>query len=94
MEMKPGDAAFYIGKLVHGGGENRTTDQYRRALTIPLQAGYLTPEEAYPFLLDVETVRTLPERVQRLLGFRSHQPVGSPGLWGVDAKDIADYLKL
>ncbi|MBC2641980.1 phytanoyl-CoA dioxygenase family protein [Rhodococcus wratislaviensis] len=94
VEMKAGSAALYLGKTVHGGGENRTKNQYRRAMSIALQASYLTPEEPWPFLVDVEDVRPLPERVQSILGFRSQYPKGSPGLYNVDFADLADHLKL
>jgi ectoine hydroxylase-related dioxygenase (phytanoyl-CoA dioxygenase family) len=59
-----------------------------------LQPGFLTPEEAYPFIVDHELARALSPRVQRLLGFRSQYPKGSPGLWQVDYTELADHLKL
>jgi ectoine hydroxylase-related dioxygenase (phytanoyl-CoA dioxygenase family) len=93
VEMKAGDAVFYSGKMVHGGGANRTTDQYRRALTIPLILGFLTPEDALPLVVDRELIRPLPQRVQRLLGFRSHFFGGAP-IWQVNGRDIGDYLGL
>lgn len=94
VEMKAGDAILYTGKLIHGGGANRTKDFYRRAVTIPLIPGFLTPEEAVPLLIDVEAVRGLPERVQRVLGFRSQYPVGSIGLWQANVGDVGAYLGL
>ncbi|MFI2336725.1 phytanoyl-CoA dioxygenase family protein [Nocardia rhamnosiphila] len=92
--MKAGDALFFSGKTVHGGGANVTTDQYRRGLAFAFNPGYLVGEEAYPFLVDREVVKTLPERVQRILGFRSQYPVGSPGLWQVDYRELGEYLGL
>ena len=65
-EMQAGDALFFSGKTVHGGGANRTTDDYRRAVSFALNAGYLTGEEAYPFLVDKEIAKTLSPRVQRI----------------------------
>ena len=93
-EMKAGDALFFSGKTVHGGGANRTTDEYRRAVAFALNPGYLTGEEAYAFTVSMETAKTLSPRVQRLLGFRSQYPTGSPGLWQVDYADLGDYLGL
>ncbi|MFG3022501.1 phytanoyl-CoA dioxygenase family protein [Streptomyces sp. NPDC048254] len=93
-EMKAGDVLFINGKVSHGGGANRTTDCYRRGVAFALQPGFLTPEEAYPFIVDQELARSLPEHVQRLIGFRSQYPTGSPGLWQVDYVELADYLKL
>lgn len=92
--MEAGDAFFYSGKVVHGGGENKTTDQFRRGLAFAFNPGFLTGEEAYPFLVDLETARTLSPRVQRLLGFRSQYPAGSPGLWQVDYSELGEHLKL
>ncbi|MGN5238747.1 MULTISPECIES: phytanoyl-CoA dioxygenase family protein [unclassified Rhodococcus (in: high G+C Gram-positive bacteria)] len=92
--MKAGDALFISGKTVHGGGANLTTGQYRRGVSFAFNPGYLVGEEAYPFLVDREVAATLPERVQRILGFRSQYPLGSPGLWQVDYAELADYLEL
>ncbi|WP_217140069.1 phytanoyl-CoA dioxygenase family protein [Streptomyces sp. AC627_RSS907] len=92
--MNAGDALFISGKTAHGGGANQTDDQYRRAVAFTFNAGYLTGEEAYPFLVDMEIARQLSPRVQRVLGFRSQYPTGSPGLWQVDYADLGDYLKL
>ncbi|WP_063024941.1 phytanoyl-CoA dioxygenase family protein [Nocardia niwae] len=92
--MKAGDALFFSGKTAHGGGANITTDQYRRGLAFAFNPGYLVGEEAYPFLVDRELVKTLPERVQRILGFRSQYPLGSPGLWQVDYRELGEYLGL
>ncbi|ROZ99355.1 phytanoyl-CoA dioxygenase family protein [Gordonia sp. OPL2] len=92
--MKAGDALFISGKTVHGGGANVTADQYRRAVSFAFNPGYLVGEEAYPFLVSRDVAATLPERVQRILGFRSQYPLGSPGLWQVDYAELADYLGL
>jgi ectoine hydroxylase-related dioxygenase (phytanoyl-CoA dioxygenase family) len=94
-EMKAGDVLVFSGKVVHGGGANRTKDFYRRALTVPLLIGYLTPLHATALSLDKELVRGLPTRVQRLLGFRSHW-FGFSGatLWQMQGKDIGEYVGL
>ena len=93
-EMKAGDALFFSGKTVHGGGANRTENEYRRAVAFALNAGFLTGEEAFPFSVSLDTAKTLSPRVQRILGFRSQYPIGSPGLWQIDYADVADYLGL
>ena len=54
----------------------------------------LTVEEAYPFLIDLELVKTLSPRVQKMLGFRSLYPKGSPGLWQNNYEEIANFLGL
>ncbi|MFG2623119.1 phytanoyl-CoA dioxygenase family protein [Streptomyces sp. NPDC048507] len=92
--MDAGDVLLISGKTAHGGGANRTGDGYRRGLAFTFNAGFLTGEEAYPFLVDGELVRTLSPRVQRMLGFRSQYPTGSPGLWQVDYADLGEHLGL
>lgn len=92
--MNAGDVLLISGKTAHGGGANRTGDEYRRGLAFTFNAGFLTGEEAYPFLVDRELARTLSPRVQRMLGFRSQYPTGSPGLWQVDYADLGDHLGL
>ncbi|WP_067663099.1 phytanoyl-CoA dioxygenase family protein [Nocardia miyunensis] len=93
-EMKAGDVIFFNGKVVHGGGANVTENEFRRGVTIPLQPAFLTPEEAYPFLIDLELAKTLSPRVQKLIGFRSVYPKGSPGLWQNNYEEIAHHLGL
>jgi len=92
--MSAGDALFFSGKTVHGGGANRTTDEYRRAVSFAFNPGFLTGEEAYPFLIDMDVVKTLSPRVQRMVGFRSQYPTGSPGLWQSNCDELADLLGL
>lgn len=92
-EMSAGDALFISGKTVHGGGSNQS-DMYRRAVAFTFQAGYLTPEEAYPFLVDMKVAKTMSKRAQQMIGFRSQYPKGSPGLWQTDYEELGDFLGL
>lgn len=87
-EMEAGDACFITGKVVHGGGANTTKDITRRAITLVFQCSYLTPEEAYPFLVDKEIAKTLTPRGQRMIGFRSQFLKDSPGVW---KRDYGEY---
>jgi len=93
-EMNAGDVLFYSGKTAHGGGANRTTNQFRRGVAFAFNAGFLLGEEAYPFLIDKDIARQLPPRVQRLVGFRSQYPAGSAGLWQVNYSELGDHLKI
>ena len=92
--MNAGDALFFSGKTAHGGGANRTSGEYRRAVGFALNPGFLTGEEAYPFLVDLELAKTLSPRVQRMLGFRSQFPSNGAQLWQVDYSELGDYLGL
>lgn len=87
-EMEAGDACFITGKVVHGGGANRTKDFTRRGITLVFQCSYLTPEEAYPFLVDKELAKTLSPRSQRMIGFRSQFLKDSPGVWKRDYSEM------
>lgn len=95
VEMKPGSAVVYSGKVVHGGGANRS-QKPRRALVTPYVLGWLVPEEAYPFYIPLELARTLPKRAQQLLGFRSFSNERHRGgsVWQVDYKELANFLSL
>jgi len=95
-ELKAGSIFFYSGKVVHGGGANRSEDVRRRVIATAFNAGFLVPEEAYPFTVPLELARTLPKRLQQALGFRSfHQrdPLGG-SLWQHNYEELADYLDL
>ena len=82
-EMRPGDALVYSGKLVHGGGANRTTDRWRLAMHLSFLVGWLTPEESSPLDYSDADLAGQSARVQRLLGHRSYAPQPQPGggLW-------------
>jgi ectoine hydroxylase-related dioxygenase (phytanoyl-CoA dioxygenase family) len=93
IEMKAGDVFVFSAKTVHGGGSNRT-DDCRRGMAFAFQPGFLTPEEAYPFIVDLNLAKTLSRRSQQMLGFRSQYPKGSPGVWQSDYHEIANLLGL
>ncbi|RYP12419.1 hypothetical protein DL765_007349 [Monosporascus sp. GIB2] len=52
------------------------------------RCSYLTPEEAYPFLVDKEIAKTLSPRAQRMIGFRSQFLKDSPGVWKRDYGEV------
>jgi ectoine hydroxylase-related dioxygenase (phytanoyl-CoA dioxygenase family) len=89
-EMPAGSGMIYSGKVVHGGGANRTQDRWRFAMHISFVVGWLTPEEASALVYPLDLVRTLPPRTQRLLGFRSYDPAQhrSGRLWLKDFDEI------
>ncbi|KAJ3497093.1 hypothetical protein NLG97_g2164 [Lecanicillium saksenae] len=91
-EMKAGDACLILGKTVHGGGANKTASEYRRAVSFAFQASFLTPEEAYAHITPKEIVRSLSLRAQRVIGFRSQFPTGSPGLWQANYSELGDQI--
>lgn len=93
-EMEAGDVCLFSGKVVHGGGANRTQNEKRRGVAVSVQCSYITPEEAYPFMLKREQMKAMSPRVQKMVGFRSQFPKNSPGLWQVDYAELAEHIGL
>ncbi len=97
-ELGPGDALIYSGYVLHGGGENRTTDQWRKAMHLSFVAGWLTPEESCAIDFTHAELQVQSPRVQRLLGHRSYNPSPSPGggLWlrNVSAIEEAPHIRM
>lgn len=77
VEMETGDCLLFSGKLLHGGGYNRTSDQYRRGLSLSLIRMGLMGEEANAVLVPREIIETMSYRGQAMFGFRSKWPVTS-----------------
>lgn len=92
--MKAGDGLLTTAKVLHGGGANRS-DHKRRIVAMAYNVGWLTPEEAYPFLMPIEIARTLPPAAQQLLGFRSFpNPKRGGTLWSYEMRELAEALEL
>lgn len=72
--MPAGSALLYSGKVIHGGGANTTADEWRIGLHAGFCCGWLRSEENHQLTVPLEAARTMPERVQRLLGYRSYNP--------------------
>ena len=72
-EMPAGSVLFFLGSLYHGGGANRT-DRPRLGVIIEYVASWLRPQENHLLAVPREVVRTLPERLQELLGYNIHPP--------------------
>lgn len=94
--MAPGDMLFYNGKMLHGGGANTTADRTRRVLATAFSFPFVMGEEAWPFTVSAEEVRTYPRQVQSMLGFRSKAPNGQePGFfWRAETQPLERYLGL
>lgn len=72
--MPAGSALLYSGKVIHGGGRNTTTDEWRIGLHAGFCCGWLRSEENHQLTVPIESARQMPERVQHLLGYRSYSP--------------------
>lgn len=93
--MSPGDALIINGKVLHGGGANKTA-RPRRVLLTGFTPGFMLGEEAWPFAISVEEAQSYPPRVQKYLGFWSISNRGEePGfMWRVNGKPLEKHLGL
>ena len=90
--MPAGSALLYSGKVIHGGGANVTEHEWRVGLHAGFCRGWLRAEENYQLTVPLEVARSLPERAQYLLGFRSYAPKAGARLGLVDYDDAARLL--
>lgn len=75
-EMPAGSALIYLGSTLHRGGANTTADTHRRGMFFGFVVGWLRTEETTFLTVPIEAVRTMPLRVQELLGYKPHGPIG------------------
>jgi ectoine hydroxylase-related dioxygenase (phytanoyl-CoA dioxygenase family) len=71
--MSPGSALFYLGSLWHGGGANQTP-RPRLGVILEYAAGWLRPQENHCLAVPRDVARTLPQRLQELLGYDIYPP--------------------
>ena len=90
--MPAGSALLYDGKIIHGGGANTTTGEWRVGLHAGFCCGWLRAEENHQLTVPLERARQLPEVVQHLLGFRSYSPDSGARLGLVDYDDASHLL--
>jgi ectoine hydroxylase-related dioxygenase (phytanoyl-CoA dioxygenase family) len=91
--MKAGAALLYSGKIIHGGGPNTSSDQWRVGLHAGFVLGWLRSEENHQLTTSLERARHFPDRVQSLLGFRSYSQEFGGRLGLVDYEDAARVLE-
>src|SRR5688572_8620383 len=90
--MTAGSALLFLGSTHHGGGTNRTADQYRTGLTMGLDSAAVRQEENMYLALSSEVVKSYPEQIQRLLGW-SYMPDTYMGWVEIDG-EMADPIRL
>ena len=90
--MPAGAALLYNGKVIHGGGANTSTDQWRIGLHAGFVLGWLRSEENHQLTTSLERARGLPAHVQHVLGFRSYAPPKTGRLGLVNYEDAALLL--
>lgn len=87
-EMPKGSYLIYLGSTVHGGGANKS-DMARRGIVMSYCLGWLRQAENQYLSVPKDVASTLPERLQRLLGYFVH----NPNLGAVDGEDPILWLK-
>jgi ectoine hydroxylase-related dioxygenase (phytanoyl-CoA dioxygenase family) len=90
--MRAGSALLFVGSTHHGGGANRTADQYRTGLTTGFDSAAVRQEENMYLALSPEVVKSYPEQIQRLLGW-SYTPETYMGWVEIDG-EMADPIRL
>jgi ectoine hydroxylase-related dioxygenase (phytanoyl-CoA dioxygenase family) len=92
--MAAGSAVIYLGSTIHGGGANRTPDQWRRGMHQSYVLGWLRTEENHYLATPPEIARNLPRAAQELLGYAAHDALADLGgyLGALDLRDPVDML--
>ena len=68
-EMTRGSVLFYDGKVLHGGGANRSTHE-RRGVNITYAVGWVRQEENQFLACPLETARTLDDDLLKMMGYQ------------------------
>ncbi len=71
--MPAGSVMFYVGSVWHGGGANHT-DEFRLGVILEYVVSWLRAQETHLLAVPPEVVRTLPARLQELLGYNIFPP--------------------
>jgi len=86
--MPAGSVLIYFGSLLHCGGANRTAKP-RAGVVLSYCQGWLRQSENQYLAVPLELARTLPERLQRLLGYFVHEP----NLGQIEGRDPIELLQ-
>ena len=69
-----GTALVFDGRIWHGTGANTTAGEKRHGVLTYFCRPWLRPQETHLLAVPPEVVRTLPERLQELLGYNIYPP--------------------
>jgi ectoine hydroxylase-related dioxygenase (phytanoyl-CoA dioxygenase family) len=73
VEMSAGTALIYLGSVWHGGGANHT-DRVRLGVVLHYASAWLRPVENHVLAVPPALARTVPPRLQELLGYNIYPP--------------------
>lgn len=93
VELEPGDAAFYLGSTLHGGGSNET-NRRRRGMHLSYCLGWLRTEDNNYLSTPIDLARTLSRERQTILGYAIHDGIEVNGgfLGAVDWRNPVDLM--
>jgi ectoine hydroxylase-related dioxygenase (phytanoyl-CoA dioxygenase family) len=86
--MPAGSVLIYFGSLLHCGGANRTSKP-RTGIVLSYCQGWLRQSENQYLAVPLQVAKTLPERLQRLLGYFVHEP----NLGQIEGRDPIELLQ-
>ena len=70
--MPKGSCLIYTGSVWHGGGANRTGNEWRTGMICGYSLGWLRQEENMYLAVPPSVAKHLPEHVQHLIGYKIH----------------------
>ena len=93
--VKAGTMYAINGRVVHGGGANRTRDTKRRILSIGLGPAWLMPEHAFVWSVSKELAATFSPRLRMATCYGSvhHTEPRGGSVWNFHFNDLNDYMK-
>jgi ectoine hydroxylase-related dioxygenase (phytanoyl-CoA dioxygenase family) len=86
--MPAGSVLIYFGSLLHCGGANKTA-RPRAGVVLSYCQGWLRQSENQYLAVPQALAKTLPERLQRLLGYFVHEP----NLGQIEGRDPIELLR-
>src|ERR1700683_3906550 len=86
--MPAGSVLIYFGSLLHCGGANRTK-RPRTGVVLSYCQGWLRQSENQYLAVPLALAKTLPQRLQRLLGYFVHEP----NLGQIEGRDPIELLQ-
>jgi hypothetical protein len=87
-EAPPGSLILWLGSTLHGGGANATS-HVRRGVVMSYSVGWLASAEKLLLSIPPPVARTLPQRLQQLIGYQIHRP----NLGWVEGRDPIEWLR-
>ncbi|KAK5124767.1 hypothetical protein LTR85_001480 [Meristemomyces frigidus] len=74
-ELEPGDGLILLSSCYHGGSANRTKDEERLLFSCFMTRGWLRQEENQYLAVSLDVVKSLPTRIQKLMGYATSEPM-------------------